>query len=90
MNSMEAFEPVPPEWTSQAVHAFEFCCPKCKASSREAQRVWINRRSPVITDEYRRKWQEFYQCNCGSAWWAWSSDRPPSDLSKRDLNPEQD
>jgi hypothetical protein len=50
----------------------------------EAEKVWINRRSPVFTEDHRRKWQEFYQCGCGSVWWAWSSDRPPSDLAKRD------
>lgn len=77
---MEAFSHLPPEWTEKATHAFEFCCPQCKASSLEAQRVWINRRSPVYTEGHRRKWQEFYQCECGVAWWAWSSDRPPSPL----------
>lgn len=81
---MEAFDPVPPEWTQSAIHAIEFCCPTCRSSSREANLVWLNRRSPVITDDYRRKWQEFYQCQCGRAWWAWSSDRPPSDLAKPD------
>lgn len=73
---IEAFDPNPPEWTQQAVHAFEFCCPQCKATSMKAQRVWLNRRSPVYTDTHRRKWQEFYQCQCGYVWWAWSSDRP--------------
>ncbi len=47
-----------------------------------AQRVWINRRAPVYTPDHRRKWQEFYQCECGKAWWAWSSDRPPADFGK--------
>lgn len=42
----------------------------------EAQAVWINRRAPVYTEDHRRKWQEFYHCSCGTAWWAWSSDRP--------------
>ncbi|BBD60453.1 hypothetical protein NIES2109_32500 [Nostoc sp. HK-01] len=83
---MDAFAPIPPEWTSEAVHSYEFCCPTCHSSSREALQVWINRRSPVISEEHRRKWQEFYKCHCGCAWWAWSSDRPPSDLAK----PEED
>jgi len=82
---MDAFAPIPPEWTKEAVHAYQFCCPTCYASSLEATQVWINRRSPVYTPENRRKWQEFYQCKCGCAWWAWSSDRPPSDLGDRDI-----
>lgn len=81
---MDAFSPVPPEWTVEATHAFGFCCPNCRASVQDAKLVWINRRSPVITAEYSRKWQEFYQCQCGKAWWAWSNDRPPSDLLKRE------
>jgi hypothetical protein len=81
---MEAFDPVSPEWTSKAIHAREFCCPSCRSSSREAQRVWLNRRSPVMSEDYSRKWQEFYECQCGCAWWAWSSDRPPSEFAKPD------
>jgi hypothetical protein len=81
---MEAFDPTPPEWTLSAVHAKEFCCPTCHTSSKVAQRVWINRRSPVYTEDHRRKWQEFYQCECGQPWWAWSSDRPPSELASQD------
>ncbi|MBD1878237.1 hypothetical protein [Coleofasciculus sp. FACHB-T130] len=81
---MEAFDSVPPKWIESATHARKFCCPNCRASSREAQQVWLNRRSPVMTEDYRRKWQEFYQCQCGSVWWAWSNDRPPSDLLKRE------
>jgi len=77
---MDAFAPIPPKWTQQATHANEFCCPRCRSGSREAERVWINRRSPVFTENNRRKWQEFYQCHCGCAWWAWSNDRPPSNL----------
>ena len=46
----------------------------------KAQFVWINRRSPVYTPDHRRKWQEFYKCECGAAWWAWSSDRPLTDV----------
>lgn len=84
---MEAFAPVPPQWTKSATHALEFCCPRCRLTARDAQRVWINRRSPVMTEDYRRKWQEFYECECGYAWWAWSSDRPPTDLAKRENPP---
>lgn len=83
---MDAFSPVPPAWTAEATHAFGFCCPHCRASVQESKLVWINRRSPVLT-ENGRKWQEFYQCQCGKAWWAWSSDRPPSDLLKREQPP---
>lgn len=79
---MEAFDLTPPEWTSHAVHAYQFCCPKCKSDSRSAKRVWINRRAPVYTEDHRRKWQEFYLCQCDVVWWAWSNDRPPSDLKK--------
>ncbi len=81
---MDAFAPVPPAWTEPAVHAVEFCCPQCRAAATEAHQVWMNRRSPVFTEDQGRKWQEFYRCNCGTAWWAWSSDRPPSDLAKPD------
>lgn len=81
---MEAFEPTPPEWVQQAVHATEFGCPNCRSSSQVATRVWINRRSPVFTEDRRRKWQEFYHCECGQAWWAWSSDRPLSELAKQE------
>ncbi|MBF2007384.1 MAG: hypothetical protein IGS49_18455 [Chlorogloeopsis fritschii C42_A2020_084] len=81
--TIEAFAPTSPEWTHKAIHAREFCCPNCHANSREAVQVWINRRSPVITEDYRRKWQEFYQCKCDCAWWAWSSDRPPTDLKSQ-------
>lgn len=56
----------------------------------ESERVWINRRSPVLTENYRRKWQEFYQCRCGCAWWAWSDERPPSDLVAQDPPPTPD
>lgn len=86
---MEAFDLTPPEWTVNALHANEFGCPTCRATTKTAQRVWINRRSPVYTEDHRRKWQEFYQCECGCAWWAWSSDRPPSELAdkERELPP---
>ena len=79
---MEAFSLNPPKWLESAVHAFEFCCPKCGATSMEATAVWINRRSPVYTENRRRKWQEFYHCECGCSWWAWSSDRPPSKYAR--------
>ncbi|MEC4803042.1 MAG: hypothetical protein SAJ12_17185 [Jaaginema sp. PMC 1079.18] len=81
---MDAFQPTPPEWTKKAKHALRFCCPTCGASAYNAQRVWLNRRSPVMSEDYQRKWQEFYDCECGMAWWAWSSDRPPSDLKRED------
>ncbi len=79
---MEAFVPTPPDWTSTAVHAHEFCCPTCRNSCHEAEQVWINRRAPVYTEHHRRKWQEFYACSCGTVWWAWSSDRPLQDWQK--------
>lgn len=82
---MDAFVPEAPDWTDSAVHALEFCCPTCGASVLEAERVWINRRSPVLTETYRRKWQEFYGCHCGCVWWAWSDERPPSDLVATEL-----
>ncbi|NJO41718.1 MAG: hypothetical protein HC769_21030 [Cyanobacteria bacterium CRU_2_1] len=82
---MDAFAPVPPDWTQSAIHTREFGCPTCRTSSLEANRVWINRRSPVFTEDHRRKWQEFYQCQCGTVWWAWSSDRPSTNLKKPDL-----
>lgn len=75
---MEAFVPNAPEWTQTATHALSFCCPRCNASAMEAQKVWLNRYAPVISEDYRKKWQEFYQCQCGQVWWAWSSDRPNS------------
>jgi hypothetical protein len=79
---MEAFAFIPPEWTNEAIHAHDFCCPKCHSSSLEATQVWINRRAPVTTENYKRKWQEFYKCQCGCVWWAWSNDRPPTNLNK--------
>lgn len=80
---MDAFAPLPPQWTNEATHALEFHCPKCGSTSREAEKVWINRRSPVFTQMYGRKWQEFYYCNCSHVWWAWSNDRPPTQNSER-------
>ncbi|CAA9571552.1 hypothetical protein AVDCRST_MAG81-1804 [uncultured Synechococcales cyanobacterium] len=82
---MDAFDPTPPDWTNSAIHAYGFCCPTCQASPAGAQQVWLNRRSPVFIDSaYRKKWQEFYQCQCGRVWWAWSSDRPPSPFTQKD------
>lgn len=81
---MDAFAPFPPSWTEKAVHVHRFCCPTCQRSNTEAaQNVWINRRSPVYVDQQKRKWQEFYHCECGTAWWCWSNDRPPSELGER-------
>lgn len=80
MTSMDAFSPYPPDWTKTAVHAIGFCCPRCNQGPASAQKVWLNRRAPVMAEDYRRKWQEFYQCECDGVWWAWSSDRPPSPL----------
>ncbi|HEY9641596.1 MAG TPA: hypothetical protein V6C57_14000 [Coleofasciculaceae cyanobacterium] len=85
---MDAFAPNPPDWTQPAVHAHEFCCPTCRALPAAAAQVWINRRSPVFTEDHRRKWQEFYHCQCGTVWWAWSGDRPPTTLKKPDLPPQ--
>lgn len=81
---MDAFSPVPPPWTEAAVRGLGFRCPRCGEGPRAATNVWLNRRSPVMTERYRRKWQEFYACACGTGWWAWSDERPPSNL----INPE--
>jgi hypothetical protein len=88
---MEAFDTSPPEWTQSAIHAATFECPSCRASSKAARNVWINRRAPVFTEDHRRKWQEFYLCHCDVTWWAWSSDRPPSELAaqERELPPSR-
>lgn len=75
---MEAFSPIPPSWTESAVHAVSFCCPTCQEPASKAKAVWINRRAPVYTYSHKRKWQEFYHCDCGTAWWGWSTDRPPN------------
>ncbi len=75
---MEAFSSVPPQWTESATHALAFCCPRCGEAAAVASAVWINRRAPVYTHNHKRKWQEFYHCECGTAWWGWSSDRPPN------------
>ncbi len=81
---MDAFSLFPPDWIKTAVHAQPFGCPVCEKGSREAQRVWLNRRAPVFTDARKRKYQEFYQCECNTVWWAWSSDRPPLEQGKAD------
>ncbi|MCM1981439.1 hypothetical protein [Lyngbya confervoides] len=75
---MNPFSATPPDWTGEAIHALQFCCPSCHAAAAAAQQVWINRRSPVLTEDRRRVWQEFYGCVCGQVWWAWSGDRPPN------------
>lgn len=80
---MDAFSPDAPPWTAAATHAHGFSCPQCGASEKEATQVWVNRFAPVLTEERRRKWQEFYHCSCDRAWWAWSSDRPPSEFADR-------
>lgn len=72
---MDAFDLTPPQWTERAIHAVPFGCPNCKANAAEAKAVWLNRRAPVTVENYQRKWQEFYWCECDTAWWAWSSDR---------------
>ena len=36
-----------------------------------------------LASKGRRKWQEFYQCECDTAWWGWSDDRPPSGIVDR-------
>jgi hypothetical protein len=84
---MDAFDPTPPAWTKSAIHSHTFACPTCRKTSLEANHVWINRRSPVFTEDYRKKWQEFYQCQCGQVWWGWSNERPPSELGQRDRPP---
>jgi hypothetical protein len=81
-NFMDAFAPVPPEWTKSAVHAVDFCCPNCKSQPIEAKNVWLNRRAPVSTNN-RRKYQEFYQCECNTVWWGWSDDRPSSESGNK-------
>ncbi len=87
---MEAFDPTAPDWTKAALHARPFGCPSCNGTPAAAERVWLNRRAPVTVSEnvadYRRKWQEFYLCGCGQAWWAWSTDRPPSEVAARRQN----
>ncbi|NCJ07872.1 hypothetical protein GS597_15425 [Synechococcales cyanobacterium C] len=83
---MNPFDPIPPPWTASATHAIEFCCPQCQTPCTAAEQVWINRRAPVLAENHRRKWQEFYHCPCGQAWWAWSSDRPSSLLRRDDVS----
>lgn len=87
---MDAFALVPPEWTKSAVHAVNFCCPGCKTNPAKAKNVWLNRRAPVTVGDglyadvfSRRKYQEFYLCECGTPWWGWSDDRQPSELGKQ-------
>ena len=80
---MEAFSPTPPDWTKIATHAQGFCCPNCRASSTAATSAWINRRSPIFVENRKRKWQEFYNCECGTAWWGWSDERTPNEFADR-------
>ncbi len=86
---MEAFSLTPPDWIERATHAQAFCCPSCHATSQEATTAWINRRSPVLLENRRRKWQEFYHCQCGTAWWGWSDERTPNEFADR-LSPNSD
>ncbi|WP_322742778.1 hypothetical protein [Synechocystis salina] len=60
---MEVFDPTPPPWVEDTVHARGFCCPQCQAGPRQALRAWINRRSPVLGDDRRRKWLGIYSVN---------------------------
>lgn len=78
---MDAFSLIPPPWTINATHGIKFRCPVCQASPSRAISVWLNRRSPLITENGDRRWQEFYHCDCGHPWWAWNSDRPPAELN---------
>jgi hypothetical protein len=80
---MEAFSPTPPDWRERATHAEGFCCPQCRASSSEATAVWLDRRSPVYIENRKRKWQEFYLCQCDTAWWGWSNEREPNEFADR-------
>ncbi len=80
---MEAFSLIPPDWREIATHAQGFCCPSCHGSSTIATAAWIDRRSPVYVDNRKRKWQEFYLCQCGQAWWGWSNDRAPNEFADR-------
>jgi hypothetical protein len=80
---MEAFSPTPPNWTELATHAQGFCCPNCSSGSTAATAAWINRRSPILLENRKRKWQEFYNCECGTAWWGWSDDRTPNEFADR-------
>ncbi|MEM1427139.1 MAG: hypothetical protein AAGF75_11375, partial [Cyanobacteria bacterium P01_H01_bin.130] len=82
--------PIAPAWTKSATHAIGFRCPACGETPAKAQRVWLNRRSPVFMENYKRKWQEFYHCECGCAWWGWSNERPPNELAERDRESDED
>jgi hypothetical protein len=85
------FSATPPDWVQAALHSTQFRCPCCDKNSQEAGAVWINRRAPVYGEGMsRRKWQEFYQCGCGTSWWSWSSDRPlPEWRQDRKTEPEE-
>jgi hypothetical protein len=79
---MDAFSPTPPPWTEKAAHSLNFSCPGCGGNASKAKGVWLNRRAPVTVDNGRRKWQEFYLCECDRSWWGWSSDRPKREASQ--------
>ncbi|MBR8832211.1 MAG: hypothetical protein N5P05_000727 [Chroococcopsis gigantea SAG 12.99] len=79
---MDAFSLSPPQWTENSVHSTGFHCPHCGLNPAKAKAAWLNRRAPVTGNDGRRKWQEFYLCECDKAWWAWSDDRPPTNLRK--------
>ncbi|AFY68673.1 hypothetical protein Pse7367_0362 [Thalassoporum mexicanum PCC 7367] len=81
---MEAFDPNSPQWAESATHSNSFRCPTCNNGPDLADAVWINRRSPVYTENHRKKWQEFYHCECGCVWWAWSNERPKTEYSGRE------
>ena len=80
---MEVFSPNPPSWIETATHAHKFCCSSCHANAQAATTAWINRRSPVSGNHRKRKWQEFYLCHCGTAWWGWSDERTPNEFADR-------
>jgi hypothetical protein len=86
---MEAFSPTPPAWTELATHAQGFCCPNCGSGSTAATAAWINRRSPILLENRKRKWQEFYNCACGTAWWGWSDDRTPNEFAVGEASPTE-
>ena len=83
---MDAFSKIPPTWTKDAIHSLDFLCPSCKKSVENVIKVWLNRQAPVMGENYEKKWQEFYQCQCETSWWAWSSDRPASKHKNKNID----